>query len=414
MVAAAFVAPYLLEATARFVDARRRAAGGPARAGHLRAARADPAGAAGPAGRALAGRQRAGPAPDRRGGDAGWVARWAGWSGWWARSSSCRCRSPRCARRSASRAWTCSTAHNVRDKARMKDGAAGRRRAVRPARAGHDAAEATRVRRARSASRWWRSHRPAPGSQATYRLDDAEHARRLAARRAAQRRAAGAARGVPRRRGAHLRQRDDRRRRPCGPRSPTTSHRRSRCCATPGSSGRWCCRATSPAPSTPASTQVGPAALRALGVRDALTHMEWFRRPDGSVAVSEVAARPPGRPADLDARLRPRLRPVPAPGRSSWCSTGSTPPQRRYASGTAYLRGLGTGRVRAVHGVDELQHGSSVTSSWSRGCPSPASRPPPTTWARATSWSGTPTPRWCATRCGRIVSGVRVELVEAL
>ena len=41
--------------------------------------------------------------------------------------------------------------------------------------------------------------------------------------------------------------------------------------------------------------EVGPAALRALGVRDALTHMEWFRRPDGSVAVSEVAARPPER-----------------------------------------------------------------------------------------------------------------------
>ena len=38
----------------------------------------------------------------------------------------------------------------------------------------------------------------------------------------------------------------------------------------------------------------GPAALQALGVRDALTHMEWFRRPDGSVAISEVAARPPG------------------------------------------------------------------------------------------------------------------------
>src|SRR3954452_22673079 len=38
----------------------------------------------------------------------------------------------------------------------------------------------------------------------------------------------------------------------------------------------------------------GPEALKALGVTDALTHMEWFARPDGSVAVSEVAARPPG------------------------------------------------------------------------------------------------------------------------
>src|SRR5207302_1965346 len=37
----------------------------------------------------------------------------------------------------------------------------------------------------------------------------------------------------------------------------------------------------------------GPAALQALGVTDALTHMEWFARPDGSVAVSEVAAPPP-------------------------------------------------------------------------------------------------------------------------
>ena len=40
--------------------------------------------------------------------------------------------------------------------------------------------------------------------------------------------------------------------------------------------------------------QVAPAALRALGLTTGLTHMEWFRRPDGTVAVSEVGARPPG------------------------------------------------------------------------------------------------------------------------
>jgi hypothetical protein len=40
--------------------------------------------------------------------------------------------------------------------------------------------------------------------------------------------------------------------------------------------------------------QIGPAALRALGVQTAFTHMEWFARPDGSVAVSEVGARPHG------------------------------------------------------------------------------------------------------------------------
>ena len=39
---------------------------------------------------------------------------------------------------------------------------------------------------------------------------------------------------------------------------------------------------------------IGPAALRALGLRTGLAHVEWFRLPDGSVAISEAGARPPG------------------------------------------------------------------------------------------------------------------------
>jgi hypothetical protein len=98
----------------------------------------------------------------------------------------------------------------------------------------------------------------------------------------------------------------------------------------------------------------GPLALQALGVRDALTHMEWFRRPDGSVAVSEVAARPPG--AQLtsmhgyahDFDLYRAWAELVILGRFD-------PPERRYAAGTAYLRGMGHGRVRTVHGVDKVQ-----------------------------------------------------------
>jgi hypothetical protein len=100
--------------------------------------------------------------------------------------------------------------------------------------------------------------------------------------------------------------------------------------------------------------RAGPDALRALGVRDALTHMEWFRRPDGSVAVSEVAARPPG--AQITSML----------GYAhdvdfyrAWAELvvlgRFEPPERRFATGTAYLRGQGRGRVRAVHGIDGLQ-----------------------------------------------------------
>src|SRR5215218_927218 len=98
----------------------------------------------------------------------------------------------------------------------------------------------------------------------------------------------------------------------------------------------------------------GPAALKALGVTEALTHMEWFARPDGSVAVSEVAARPPG--AQLtsmhgyvhDFDLYRAWAELVILGRFE-------PPGRRFAAGAAYLRGMGHGRVRAVHGIEEVQ-----------------------------------------------------------
>jgi len=95
-------------------------------------------------------------------------------------------------------------------------------------------------------------------------------------------------------------------------------------------------------------------ALDALGVGTALTHMEWFRRPDGSLAISEVAARPPGAQFttliswahDTDfyrawARLMVEER--------------FEPPPRRYAAGIAYLRGQGSGAVRSIRGLDRAQ-----------------------------------------------------------
>jgi ATP-grasp domain len=98
---------------------------------------------------------------------------------------------------------------------------------------------------------------------------------------------------------------------------------------------------------------LAPAALRALGLRTGLTHMEWFRRPDGTVAISEVAARPPGAQItsmlcyahDFDLyRAWARL----------MVHGSFDPPQRRWAVGTAFIRGQGSGRVRAVHGLGAL------------------------------------------------------------
>ena len=142
-------------------------------------------------------------------------------------------------------------------------------------------------------------------------------------------------------------------RRPSGRRSRTTSRPRWTCCAPRGSSGRCCCRGSSTTRATPRIGEVGPAAVRALGVRDGLTHMEWFRRPDGSVAVSEVGARPPG------AQLSSMLGYVhDVDFYRMWTELvildRFAPPERRYAAGCVYLRGQGRGRVRAVHGVEEV------------------------------------------------------------
>lgn len=96
---------------------------------------------------------------------------------------------------------------------------------------------------------------------------------------------------------------------------------------------------------------VGRQALEVLGMDTGLTHLEWFRRGDGSIAVSEVAARPPGaqittmmaRANDIDflhAWLRVML------------DGHFDVPERRYAVGAAFLRGQGSGRVRGVRGLD--------------------------------------------------------------
>ncbi len=157
--------------------------------------------------------------------------------------------------------------------------------------------------------------------------------------------------------------------------------------------------------------EVGPAAVRALGVRDGLTHMEWFRRPDGSVAVSEVGARPPG------AQLATMLGYVhDVDFFRMWCELvildRFEAPPRRYAAGCAYLRGQGRGRVRAVHGVEEVQRrlGHLVVEA----------RLPEPGQPASSSYEGEgyvivrdPDTGVVRDALDQIVDGIRVELVEA-
>ena len=95
-------------------------------------------------------------------------------------------------------------------------------------------------------------------------------------------------------------------------------------------------------------------ALEVLGMETGLSHMEWFRRPDGSVAISEVAARPPGAQITTVVSRAHDFDFVAAWARLMVFGEFAAPP-RKYAVGAAYLRGQGNGRVKAIHGLEQVQ-----------------------------------------------------------
>lgn len=101
--------------------------------------------------------------------------------------------------------------------------------------------------------------------------------------------------------------------------------------------------------------QVGRRALDVLGMETGFSHMEWFRRADSSIAIGEVGCRPPGSQIftsmnwanDFDLY-------------TEWCrlmifDQFNPPRERKYAVGTAFLRGLGSGYVKSVHGLEYVK-----------------------------------------------------------
>ncbi len=111
---------------------------------------------------------------------------------------------------------------------------------------------------------------------------------------------------------------------------------------------------------------IGAQAVESMGLEFGLSHMEWFRRPDGSIAIGEIAARPPG------AQI------VPAMGvahetdffrvwaRAMVDGEFDGPFERKWAVGTAFLRGQGSGRVSHVEGIDEVKnrHGALIAEEY--------------------------------------------------
>lgn len=99
----------------------------------------------------------------------------------------------------------------------------------------------------------------------------------------------------------------------------------------------------------------GLAAVRALKVGSAMTHMEGFLLEDGGVSFTDATLRPAG------ARIGPMLAfaydmdPRLAWARAAVDDCFDGPWERKHAVGTIFLRGTGSGLVERVHGIEEVK-----------------------------------------------------------
>jgi phosphoribosylaminoimidazole carboxylase (NCAIR synthetase) len=119
---------------------------------------------------------------------------------------------------------------------------------------------------------------------------------------------------------------------------------------------QWCCflpRDIS-GPQYDGARRMARGAIAALGLTDGMTHMEWFQRPDGSLVIGEIAQRPPGANISTMTGLAHGVDPFRAWVRAVVDGELEGSWERKYAVGSAFLRGMGHGRVAHVSGVHEV------------------------------------------------------------
>ena len=107
-------------------------------------------------------------------------------------------------------------------------------------------------------------------------------------------------------------------------------------------------------PQIQTGVELGRNVLAALGMGDGMTHMEWFRKPDGEVVFGEIACRPGGAcvvdlmnyTGDIDLfREWARV--------SCWRSFEAST-ERTYNVGIVFKRALGQGRITGITGLTEF------------------------------------------------------------
>jgi biotin carboxylase len=115
-------------------------------------------------------------------------------------------------------------------------------------------------------------------------------------------------------------------------------------------------------PDVAGGLELGRGVLRALGMGDGMTHMEWFRTPSGEAVFGEIACRPGGAcvvdqmnyTSDVDLfREWARV--------ACWKSFAAST-ERKYNVGIVFKRAQGHGRITRIDGLREYlaRHGAHV------------------------------------------------------
>ena len=115
--------------------------------------------------------------------------------------------------------------------------------------------------------------------------------------------------------------------------------------------------------------QLGLAAVQAMQVGNAFTHMEGFINSSGPAGFIDATLRPAG------ARIGPmfgfahEVDPYHLWARVAVDDTFDGPLERMFAVGTIFLRGQGSGSVETINGIEQIQHELNdviVESRWPR------------------------------------------------
>lgn len=103
-----------------------------------------------------------------------------------------------------------------------------------------------------------------------------------------------------------------------------------------------------------AGVKLGHQVLGALGMGTGFTHMEWFRKPDGTAVFGEIGCRPGGAHIVDQMNYTSDIDLFREWARVSCWNTFQAPTARKYNVAIVFKRAIGQGRITAIRGLHEF------------------------------------------------------------